>query len=81
MVTSCAGDLWNVCRNGQYIEHRIRPIDRWISKLRRIEPEYAIKVDSILGFWGLRLKPMSVIAEPEAKLAGFRSHSDLPIDQ
>jgi hypothetical protein len=55
---------WNVYRNGQYIEHRIKPIDRQISKLRRIEPERAIKVGSAPGILGLLLKPLSVIAGP-----------------
>ena len=50
-----------MCRNGQYTERGIKEIHGFMSERWRIEPEYAIKVDSSLGLLGVLLEPMTVV--------------------
>ena len=44
---NCAVGEWDMCRNGQYTERGIKAIHGFMSERWRIEPEYAIKVDSV----------------------------------
>jgi len=46
---NCAVGEWDMCRNGEYTERGIKQIDGFMSERWRIEPEYAVKVDSSLG--------------------------------
>jgi len=61
--TSCAVGEWDMCRNGRYTERGIKEIDGFMSERWRIEPEYAIKVDSSLGLLAVLLEPTSVVAK------------------
>jgi threonine dehydrogenase-like Zn-dependent dehydrogenase len=49
---NCAVGEWDMCRNGEYTERGIKQIDGLMSERWRIEPEYAMKVDSSLGLLG-----------------------------
>ena len=60
---ACAVGEWDMCRNGQYTERGIKQIHGFMSERWRIEPEYAIKVDSSLGLLGVLLEPTTVIAK------------------
>jgi glucose 1-dehydrogenase len=60
---NCAVGEWDMCRNGQYTERGIKEIDGYMSERWRIEPEYAMKVDSSLGILGVLLEPMTVITK------------------
>jgi len=60
---NCAVGEWDMCRNGQYTERGIKQIDGFMSERWRIEPEYAIKVDSTLGILGVLLEPTTVVAK------------------
>jgi len=60
---NCAVGEWDMCRNGQYTERGIKQIDGYMSERWRIEPEYAIKVDSSLGILGVLLEPTTVIVK------------------
>ena len=60
---SCAVGEWDMCRNGQYTERGIKEIDGFMSERWRIEPEYAIKVNPILGVLGVLLEPMTVVSK------------------
>lgn len=60
---NCAVGEWDMCRNEQYTERGIKEIHGFMSERWRIEPEYAIKVDSSLGILGVLLEPMTVIAK------------------
>ncbi|MBZ5537928.1 MAG: glucose 1-dehydrogenase [Acidobacteriia bacterium] len=60
---NCAVGEWDMCRNGQYSERGIKEIHGFMSERWRIEPEYAIKVDSSLGILGALLEPMTVITK------------------
>jgi threonine dehydrogenase-like Zn-dependent dehydrogenase len=52
-----------MCRNGQYTERGIKQIDGFMSERWRIEPDYAIKVDSSLGLLGVLLEPTTVVTK------------------
>lgn len=60
---SCAVGEWDMCRNGQYTERGIKQIDGFMSERWRIEPEYAMKIDSSLGLLGVLLEPATVVAK------------------
>ena len=60
---ACAVGEWDMCRNGQYTERGIKEIHGYMSERWRIEPEYAMKVDSSLGLLGVLLEPMTVITK------------------
>jgi threonine dehydrogenase-like Zn-dependent dehydrogenase len=60
---NCAVGEWDMCRNGQYAERGIKEIDGFMSERWRIEPEYAMKVDSSLGLLGVLLEPTTVVAK------------------
>ncbi len=61
--SNCAVGEWDMCRNGQYTERGIKEIDGYMSEHWRIEPEYAMKVDSSLGILGVLLEPTTVITK------------------
>jgi threonine dehydrogenase-like Zn-dependent dehydrogenase len=52
-----------MCRNGLYTERGIKEIDGFMSERWRIEPEYAVRVDSSLGILGVLLEPMTVVTK------------------
>ena len=52
-----------MCTNGQYTERGIKEIDGFMSERWRIEPEYAMKVDSSLGLLGVLLEPTTVVTK------------------
>ena len=52
-----------MCRNGQYTERGIKEIDGFMSERWRVEPEYAMKVDSSLGLLGVLLEPTTVVTK------------------
>jgi threonine dehydrogenase-like Zn-dependent dehydrogenase len=60
---NCAVGEWDMCRNGRYTERGIKEIDGFMSERWRIEPEFALKVDSSLGLLGVLLEPTTVVAK------------------
>ena len=60
---NCAVGEWDMCRNGQYTERGIKQIDGFMSERWRIEPDYAMKVDSSLGLLGVLLEPTTVVTK------------------
>ena len=60
---NCAVGEWDMCRNGQYTERGIKQIDGFMSERWRVEPEYAMKVDSSLGLLGVLLEPTTVVTK------------------
>ena len=61
--SNCAVGEWDMCRNGQYTERGIKQIDGFMSERWRIEPDYAMKVDSSLGLLGVLLEPTTVVTK------------------
>jgi threonine dehydrogenase-like Zn-dependent dehydrogenase len=60
---NCAVGEWDMCRNSQYTERGIKQIDGYMSERWRIEPDYAMKVDSSLGLLGVLLEPTTVVTK------------------
>ena len=60
---ACAVGEWDMCRNGQYTERGIKEHDGFASELWRIEPQYAVKLDSGLRDVGVLTEPTSVVAK------------------
>jgi threonine dehydrogenase-like Zn-dependent dehydrogenase len=60
---NCAVGEWDMCRNGRYTERGIKQIDGFMSERWRIEPEYTIKVDPVLGILGVLLEPTTVVTK------------------
>lgn len=61
--SNCAVGEWDMCRNGQYTERGIKQIDGYMSERWRIEPEYAIRVESSLGLLGVLLEPTTIVTK------------------
>ena len=59
----CAAGEWDMCRNGLYRERGIKELDGFASQRFRIEPEFAVPVDTALGELGVLVEPASVIAK------------------
>jgi threonine dehydrogenase-like Zn-dependent dehydrogenase len=61
--SNCAVGEWDMCRNGKYTERGIKELDGFMSERWRIEPEYAMKIDSSLGLLGVLLEPATVVTK------------------
>jgi threonine dehydrogenase-like Zn-dependent dehydrogenase len=60
---ACAVNEWDMCRNGKYTERGIKERNGFGSEYWRIEPEFAIKLDSRLRDVGILMEPASVLAK------------------
>ena len=59
----CAAGEWDMCRDGRYTERGIKERNGYGSERFRVGPEFAVKVDSSLGYLGVLLEPASVVAK------------------
>jgi glucose 1-dehydrogenase len=73
--SNCAVGEWDMCRNGQYTERGIKQINGYMSQRWRIEPDYAIKVDSSLGLLGVLLEPTTVVTKAWEAVAAIGTRS------
>jgi threonine dehydrogenase-like Zn-dependent dehydrogenase len=60
---ACAVGEWDMCRNGRYTERGIKARHGFASQRYRIEPEFAVPVDSALTDVGVLMEPTSVVAK------------------
>ena len=60
---NCAVGEWDMCRNGLYTERGIKQRHGFGAERFRLEPEFAIKVDSTLHEVGVLLEPASILAK------------------
>jgi threonine dehydrogenase-like Zn-dependent dehydrogenase len=60
---SCAVGEWDFCRNGRYTERGIKGLHGFGSERWRIEPEFAVRIDSALGLLGVLMEPTSIVAK------------------
>ncbi len=76
----CAVGEWDMCRNGQYTERGIKERDGYGAERFRVEPAFAVKVDTGLGHLGVLLEPASVVAKAwdHAEQIGRRSAAWAP---
>ncbi len=59
----CSLDAWDMCRNGRYTERGIKELHGFGAQQWRIEPEFAVRVDTALGDAAVLLEPTSVVAK------------------
>jgi threonine dehydrogenase-like Zn-dependent dehydrogenase len=59
----CAVGEWDMCANGRYTERGIKERDGYASERFRIEPDFAVAVDSALGELAVLVEPASVVAK------------------
>ena len=71
----CAAGEWDMCRNGLFTERGIKERDGFGSERFRLEPGFAVPVDSDLGRLGVLVEPASVVAKAwdHAERIGRRS--------
>jgi glucose 1-dehydrogenase len=67
----CAVGEWDMCSNGGYTERGIKQVDGFMSDRWRIEPEYAVKVDTSLGILGVLLEPATVVVKAWEHIAAM----------
>jgi threonine dehydrogenase-like Zn-dependent dehydrogenase len=60
---ACAAGEWDMCHNGQYTEHGIKELHGYGAERYRLEPEFTVKVDPMLGALGVLIEPASVVAK------------------
>ncbi|HEX4749427.1 MAG TPA: glucose 1-dehydrogenase [Bryobacteraceae bacterium] len=60
---ACAVNEWDMCRNGKYVERGIKEVNGFASERWRIEPSFAVKLDSSLEDVGVLMEPASVLAK------------------
>lgn len=60
---ACAAGEWDMCRNGRYTERGIKERHGYGAERFRVEPEFVVKIDPILGRLGVLLEPASIVAK------------------
>jgi threonine dehydrogenase-like Zn-dependent dehydrogenase len=59
----CATGRLDLCENGLFTERGIRGRDGFAAERFRVEPEYAVRVDPVLGQAGGLVEPASVVTK------------------
>src|ERR1700752_1832980 len=77
---ACAAGEWDMCRNGEYVEHGIKERDGFGSERFRTDPRFTVKVDDGLGPLAVLLEPTSIVAKAwdQIERIGRRSPSWRP---
>jgi threonine dehydrogenase-like Zn-dependent dehydrogenase len=60
---NCAVGEWDMCRNGRFTEAGIRGLDGYTAEKLSLPAEFAVKVTSALGHFGVLVEPASVVAK------------------
>jgi threonine dehydrogenase-like Zn-dependent dehydrogenase len=74
----CAVGEWDMCRNGLYRECGIKQQHGYASEEYRLEPEFAVAVDSGLGEFAVLLEPASVVAKACLHSLHFLKRTEVP---
>ncbi len=61
--TCCGRGQWDMCRNDRYTERGIKGLHGYGAERWRIEPDFAVAIDSGLGLTGVLMEPTSVVAK------------------
>jgi threonine dehydrogenase-like Zn-dependent dehydrogenase len=60
---ACAAGEWDMCRNGQYLEHGIDRLHGYGRERWRGQPDAIVKLDPELGALGVLLEPTTIVAK------------------
>ena len=74
---SCAAGEWDFCRNGLYTERGIKGLHGFGSERWRIEPEFAVRIDSGLGLLGVLMEPTTIVAKAWEQIERVLSRATL----
>ncbi len=61
--TCCGRGQWDMCRNDRYTERGIKGLHGYGAERWRIEPDFAVAIDSRLGLTGVLMEPTSIVAK------------------
>jgi threonine dehydrogenase-like Zn-dependent dehydrogenase len=77
---ACAAGEWDMCINGRYTEHGIKERHGFGAEYFRLEPDFAVKIDPVLGILGVLMEPASIVAKAwdHIERIGNRSRSWRP---
>lgn len=73
---ACAQGQWDFCLNGRYTERGIKELNGYGSTSWTVEPDFAVKLDPVLGEAGVLTEPTSVVAKAweQAEAIGRRAY-------
>jgi threonine dehydrogenase-like Zn-dependent dehydrogenase len=60
---ACAAGEWDMCRNGQYVEHGIKGLHGFARERWRAQPDALIRLDPALAGVGVLLEPTTIVAK------------------
>jgi glucose 1-dehydrogenase len=60
---ACAVGEWDMCLNGEFSERGIKARNGYGAERFRIEPQFTVKLDPMLGIRGVLLEPASIMAK------------------
>ncbi len=60
---NCAVGEWDMCRNGRFTEAGIRGLDGYTAEKLSLPADFAVKVSSDLGHFGVLVEPASIVAK------------------
>lgn len=60
---ACAAGEWDMCRNGQYVEHGIKGLPGFARERWRAEPSTLVRLDPGLADVGVLLEPTTIVAK------------------
>src|SRR5262245_48797054 len=77
---ACAAGEWDMCRNDLYTERGIKGRHGFGAERFRVEPQFAIRIDSALSIRGVLVEPASIAAKAwdHIERVGLRSPSWRP---
>jgi threonine dehydrogenase-like Zn-dependent dehydrogenase len=74
----CALGAWDMCRNGLYTESGIKQRHGYAREMFRLDPAFAVPIDSSLGDLGVLLEPTSVITKASVHSLHFLQRTAVP---
>lgn len=69
----CERGDWDMCLNGRFTERGIKGLHGFAAERFKIEPGFAVKVDSSLGPAGVLMEPASIVAKAWRRIDSFIS--------
>jgi threonine dehydrogenase-like Zn-dependent dehydrogenase len=59
----CGAGEWDMCRNGQYVEHGIKGLHGFARERWRADPAGVVRLDPVLAEVGVLLEPTTIVAK------------------
>jgi threonine dehydrogenase-like Zn-dependent dehydrogenase len=75
---ACARGEWDMCRNGQYLEHGIKGLHGFARERWRTEPDGLVRLDAGLAEVGVLLEPATIVAKAWEQIDRIGAGRSLP---